>query len=161
MLSHTVFLHPQHPEANLADSFFPSYPWWPMPFQLPEVSCQNPLFKDFIGHPWETAPDRSIWKWSSLWNGTVLCSFLFWDADQTLPALYWFYLFLQFSCWTVSSLRSEGNVLIISLASISQNIDFMLLMSVTHIGHSLKYFMIKMWLKIRQFYFDARFWGLK
>lgn len=74
---------------------------------------------------------------------------------------YWFYPFLQFSCWTLSSLRSGGNILITFLASISQNIYFRLPMSVTHIGHSLRYFMRKMWLTIRWFSFDARFWGLK
>lgn len=74
---------------------------------------------------------------------------------------YWCYPFLQFSCWTLSSLRSGGNVLITFLASISQNIYFRLPMSVTHIGHSLRYFMRKMWLTIRWFSFEARFWGLK
>lgn len=109
MPSHSIFLHTQHTETDLASSLFPSYPLWLMPFNLPEMSCQNPLFKNhFIGHRWETVPDHSVCKWSFPWNGTVLCSFLFGILIKHCPP-YWFRRFLQFPCWTLSTLRSGAN----------------------------------------------------
>lgn len=108
MPSHSIFLHTQHTETDLASSLFPSYPWWLMPCNLPEMSYQNPLFKNhFIEHHWETVPDYSVWKCLSPEMELYSVHSYFGTLIKHCPP-YWFCHFLQFPCWTLSTqIRSQ------------------------------------------------------